>query len=261
MNGIEFFKAETKEERDAINLFLLRHNKRGAGSKTGYVAYYAAITPDDGRPLVDRLVAAAKICPLHTPQAARFYAGDGWRHVYCLQRLAAYHAPENLLSKFLAWVLQEAGRDERIWYIATYADVGTFNDEIGRPHDGGIYRATNAVYCGRSGGGVEGFVLDGQRYSMRCGPKTRTVSELRDMNVQARLEGKPEPVRILRSAGMHRYCWPVGAPLQRAFRRRALEARMSGYTFAKRYQPRLLARLLNYLRLRQAAWMLLGAKA
>ncbi len=90
MHDIKFFKATTAEERQAINVFLTRHNQRGQGSTRGYVAYYAAATPDDGQPLLNRLVVATKFCPLHTPQAAKFFAGADWRHVYCLQRLAAY---------------------------------------------------------------------------------------------------------------------------------------------------------------------------
>ena len=41
-----FFRAETAPERAAINHFLRRHNQRGQGSLTGYVAYYAAAQPD-----------------------------------------------------------------------------------------------------------------------------------------------------------------------------------------------------------------------
>ena len=44
-----------RAERDAINTFLSRHNQRGAGSRTGYVAYYAAIVTGD-EPLIDRIV-------------------------------------------------------------------------------------------------------------------------------------------------------------------------------------------------------------
>lgn len=105
-----FFRAETAPERAAINHFLRRHNQRGPGSLTGYVAYYAAAQLDPARPLLDRIVAAAKFCPLHTPQAAKFFAGEAWRHVYGLQRLAAYRAPANLLSRFVAWCLKHAAR-------------------------------------------------------------------------------------------------------------------------------------------------------
>ncbi len=231
--GITFIRATTKEEREAINLFLTRHNKRGPGSKTGYVAYYAAVNEQDGRPLIDRIVAAAKICPLHTPQAARFFAGDDWRHVYCLQRLAAYRAPENLLSQFLGWVLRECGKDPRIHFVATYADAGTFDDRDGRPHTGRIYRITNGVYCGMSGGGVEGYIVNGERHSMRQGPKTMTLTALRAM----------ENVQVIRSPGMHRYCWAVGTPLAKAFRRRTLVRRMSSHVYIEAHQPRLLARL------------------
>jgi hypothetical protein len=229
---IEFLKATTVGERSAINLFLTRHNTRGQGSTKGYVAYYAAVLLDDGKPLIDRLVAVAKICPLHTPQAAKFFAGNDWRHVYCLQRLAAYRAPDNLLSQFIGWILREAGRDERIWYVATYADTGTLDDRTGKPHNGGIYRATNAVYAGMTKGKkAEGFILDGKRHSMRCGPKTYKLADL------------PESARVLRSSRMHRYCWAVGSPLKKVFRLRVLAKRMGKFKFEAMYQPRLLARL------------------
>lgn len=236
---IQFMKAETLAERQAINLFLLRHNARGPGSKTGYVAYYAATWPPDGRELVDRIIAAAKFCPLHTPQAARFFGGEGWRHVYCLQRLAGLHPPPNLLSQFLKWCLKDMGRDAKVHFVATYASVGDFNHETGRPHDGGVYRASNAVYCGRTEGGqIEGYVHQGQRCSMRRGPKT-----LRKCDI-------PAGAKVLRAPPMHRYCWAVGSPLTRGFRRRDLEQRMVKFKFVPIYQPRLLyRRLLGWFRM------------
>lgn len=161
-----------------------------------------------------------------------------WRHVYCLQRLAAYRAPANLLSRFVAWCLREIGKDHRVWWVATMADSGTLNAE-GRPHPGVIYQATNAVYCGMSKGGrVEAFVLNGQRRSIRCGPKTWRLDEI------------PAEAKLIRSRPQHRYCWPVGSRLQRKFRRRKLIANIKAHLgclpkYPKAYQPRLLARLLR----------------
>ncbi len=230
---IRFFAATSRDERRAINAFLARHNTRGMGSATGYVAYYAAAWPPDGRGLLERLVATAKICPLHTPRAAEFFGGEDWRHAYALQRLAAHRAPENLLSRFLAWCLQEIGKDAKVWYVATYADTGTFNPATGLPHSGAIYRATGgAVYCGLAKGGrVEGYIYEGKRHSMRRGPKTLRISDI------------PAGAQIVRSSPKHRYCWAVGPPLARAFRRRKLEQRMARYRFVPAYQPRLLARV------------------
>jgi hypothetical protein len=246
--GIRFLRAQTASERAAVNTFLARHNQCGPGSTRGYVAYYSAVEEGADRPLIDRILAACKVCPLHTPQAARFFAGEDWRHVYCLQRLAAHHAPPNLLSQFLGWVLREMGRDPRVWYVATYADQGTFNQANGLPNVGWIYMATNAVYCGLTKGGMEGFVKDGARCSMRCGPITHTKRELEQVNAKARLIGKPEPVRFIKSPGMHRYCYAVGTPLAQAFRRRTLIKRMAAYHFVAEYQPRLLVRLWQRLR-------------
>jgi hypothetical protein len=233
---IRFFRATTGEEREAINVFLQRHNQRGMGSTKGYIAYYAAAVCEPGdRPLLDRLVAVAKICPLHTPQAAKFFGGEAWRHVYCLQRLAAKNPPPNLLSRFLAWCLREMGWDPKVWYVATYADTGTVDPRSGRFHDGCVYRATNGIYCGQAQGGrVEAYILDGQRRSVRCGPRTLRVGDI------------PADARIIRSSSKHRYCWAVGPPLARAFRRRKLEQRMSRFKFVPAYQPRLLARLVGW---------------
>ncbi len=229
---ITFVKAVTVEQRQAVNLFLTRYNQRGQGSRIGFVAYFAATVPPDGRFLVERIVAAAKICPLHTPQAAKFFAGADWRHVYGLQRLAALHPPKNLLSQFVAWCLQQIGSNPKVWYVATYADSGMLDPRTQRPHDGGIYRATNAVYCGRTAGRkVEAYILDGQRRSLRCGPKTLRIRDL------------PPEAKLIRSAPKLRYCWPVGAPLKRAFRRRRLVQRMQPFQFEAVYQPRLLVRL------------------
>ncbi len=114
---IRFFTAMSRDDRRAINTFLATHNARGMGSATGYVAYYAAAWPPNGRSLLERLVAAAKICPLHTPQAAKFFGGEDWRHVYVLQRLAAHRAPENLLSRFLAWLSETDARGRNLWHL------------------------------------------------------------------------------------------------------------------------------------------------
>jgi len=224
---INFIVAKTKSERDAINLFLTRHNSRGPGSKTGYVAYFAAT--QDGK-----MIAAAKFCPLHTPQAARFFAGQDWRNVYTLQRLAARYPPKNLLSKFLSWCLKQMGRDPRVHYIATYADPSTCNSDTGQPHTGAIYRATNAVYCGLTESGrVEGYILNGQRHSMRKGPKTLTMTDI------------PLSARILRGQVKHRYCWAVGSPLVKRLRLRALRQRMARFSYEPVYQPRLLVKAIK----------------
>lgn len=232
---LTFIKASTLQEREAINLFLDRHNNRGKGSTKGYVAYYAVIGSNDDY-LINNIVAAAKFCPLHTPAAARFFAGEGWRHVYCLQRLAAKRPyPKNMLSKFVGQCLREMGRDARVHYVATYADTGTFGPD-GRPHDGGIYRATNAVYCGMTDPKrkVEAYILDGQRHSVRKGGRTIRLSEI------------PARAKIIRAKPQLRYCWPAGSPLKRSVRYAFLVKRFAKYKFEAVYQPRLLIRrILN----------------
>jgi len=70
-----------------------------------------------------------------------------------------------------------------------------------------------------------------ERRSLRCGPRTLRLGEI------------PAAARLIRSAPKHRYCWAVGPPLKRLFRRRALRQRMAQFQFEPIYQPRLLARL------------------
>ena len=141
------------------------------------------------------------------------------------------------MSCFLAWCLREVGRDTKVWYVATYADTGTFNPATGLPHDGAIYRAIGSVvYCGLAkGGGIEGYIYEGKRHSMRRGPKTLRIDDV------------PASARIVRSSPKHRYCWAVGPPLARAFRRRKLEQRMARYRFVPAYQPRLLVHVWQAL--------------
>ena len=118
-----------------------------------------------------------------------------------------------------------------------------------------LYRATNAVYCGMTRGGrVEGFVRDGQRRSMRCGPRTWTVRELKEINARAYAEDKPEPIRLIRAGRMHRYCWAMGKPLARRPRHRTLVQRMKPYRFVPVWQPRLLAVFRRRLLSGAAQW-------
>jgi hypothetical protein len=184
-SDIHFFKAASRAERVAINTFLARHNVRGAGSRTGYLAYYAAAQPADGRSLLDQLVAALKICPLHTPAAARFFAREEWRHVYVIQRLAACRAPDNLLSRFQSWCLKDIGRDEKVWYVAAYADSGTYNPDTGRPNSGAVYRASGGLYAGQTrGGGLEGYLVT---RSIVCQVLTRHASNFSLTNYASNL--------------------------------------------------------------------------
>jgi hypothetical protein len=240
-----FFKATTKEEKNTIDLFLNRCHNRGCGSTAAYRAYFAATYPPDGRPLIERIVAVAKICPLHTPSAAKFFAGPGnkgWRHVYCLQRLGVCRAPYNLLSKFLAWCFKDAGLDNRIWYIATYADPFTAGPD-GMAHLGFVYRSIGMTYCGIShGGNIEGYKMGGAYHSMRKGKRTLRLSDI------------PPGASIKRSTPKHRYCKAVGPPLARAFRQRDLDRRMAQYIFQPIHQPSLLCELLDWIKL---IWRLL----
>ena len=186
-------------------------------------------------------MAVAKICPLHTPSASKLFAGPGdesWRHVYCLQRLGVCRVPYNLLSKFLVWCLKDIARDDRVWYVATYADPSTSGPD-GTPNFGFVYRATGwFIFCGISeGGNIEGYRLQGEYHSMRKGKRTLRLSDL------------PAGATIIRSKPKYRYCAAVGPPLARMFRRRDLARRMAQYTFQPIYQPALLYKLLDWIEL------------
>ena len=84
-------------------------------------------------------------------------------------------------------------------------------------------------------GTVEAYIYEGQRHSMRRGPRTLRIGDI------------PAGARVVRSSPKHRYCWAVGPPLVRACRRRKLEQRMARYRFVPAYQPRLLARVWQAL--------------
>ncbi len=82
---------------------------------------------------------------------------------------------------------------------------------------------------------MEGYIYAGKRHSMRRGPKTLRIDDI------------PAGARVVRSSPKHRYCWAVGPPLARAFRRRKLEQRMARYRFVPAYQPRLLTHVWQAL--------------
>jgi hypothetical protein len=235
-------KAEARLIHQEINRFLFRHNKHQAGSTRGYTAYFAAYWPPDGRELVDRLVIAAKVCPLHTPTAADFFAKEDLhtqgRNVYCLQRLAGHHASENLMSNFLGWLMRFIGKaDPNIHLVATYADTGVVDPRNGRAHQGLVFRASGAIYCGLTEGRrLEGYLLNGRKYSRRRGPETLGLDQF------------PVGAQPVYSTPKQRWCYAVGPNrLVRALRYHALKKRMEHFEFVPIYQPRLLARLLAWL--------------
>lgn len=231
---IRLFRAETKEQKEACDLFLLRHHPDQQGSTAGYRAYFAAYSPAPGRPLVDTLVAVAKVCPMHTPSAADFFYGGpgGKSHVYILQRLAAFQAPENTLTQLISFCLREMGKDERIHYVSSYADTGHFNAE-GRPHDGGIYRICHFIYCGMTDDKkkLTGFILDGKKHHIRKGGKTMRKRDI------------PAEAKLIYAYRKHRYCKAVGPRLKRSFRQIELVRRMAKYQFEAVYQPKLMIKL------------------
>ena len=228
-------KAEARLIHKAVNDFLFIHNKHQIGSTRGYTVYFAAYLPQDGWPLIDRLVVVAKICPLHTPTAADFFVGDDphtqKRNVYCLQRLGGYRTTENLMSNFLGWLMRTIGRlDRNIHLIATYADTGEVNSETGQPHQGLVYKASGAVYAGlTTGRRLEGYALGGIRYSMRRGKITLGPKDI------------PAGALPIYATPKQRWCYAVGPNrLVRALRFHALKKRMAHFEFVPVHQPRLL---------------------
>jgi hypothetical protein len=224
--SVSFVRVTTNSEKEAINQFLLAYNDFDAGSSIGYVAYYAALAHSG------ELVAASKFCPMHTPQAARFFGGEAWCNVYNLQRLAAHNYPGKL-SKFVRFCLKDQGNNPNIHYVGTYADTGKINSLTGAPQLGTVYRYAGAVYCGmtRPSNKIIGYRLDGKFRSMRNGKRTLRLADI------------PEGAIPERATMKHRWAWGVGPQPVRAVRHTELAWRMKHYEWQAIYQPRLLLQL------------------
>ncbi len=105
-----------------------------------------------------------------TKSAALATYPPNWRGVLCLSRLViAPGVPKNACSFLLAASMRMIDR-ERWPCLVTYADEW-------QGHYGGIYKATNWDYVGRTKPQAV-WVLGDRMISRKAGPKTRTKTEM-----------------------------------------------------------------------------------
>lgn len=105
-----------------------------------------------------------------TKSAALATYPEDWRGVLALSRLVLLpSAPKNAATFLLAAAMKQI--DRKRWpCLVTYADEW-------QGHTGGIYRAANWTYVGRTTPEAT-FVLDGRMLARKAGPKTRTRAEM-----------------------------------------------------------------------------------
>jgi hypothetical protein len=105
-----------------------------------------------------------------TRSAAQATFPKNWRGVLCLSRLVILPGtPKNACTFLLARSRRLI--DEKVWpCLVTYADDW-------RGHTGGIYRADNWTYCGKTKP-QRTYCVAGRMTSRKAGPKTRTHAEM-----------------------------------------------------------------------------------
>jgi hypothetical protein len=111
-----------------------------------------------------------------TKHAAIASFPENWQGVLSLSRLVIHPAvPKNGASFLLGRSMAMIDR-ERWPCLVTYADEW-------RGHTGGIYRATNWEYVGRTERNSV-WVKDGRMVARKAGPKTRTHAEMRALGAE-----------------------------------------------------------------------------
>jgi hypothetical protein len=109
-----------------------------------------------------------------TPTAARAVAGDQWRGVLALSRLAvAEGQPTNAASFLLGAAMRMVDR-ERWPVLLTYADT-----RLG--HTGAIYKATNWTCEGMTPAGDVWLMPDGSQRGRKRGGRNISAAEMREM--------------------------------------------------------------------------------
>ena len=127
----------------ALEFITTTHYARGA-SRTAVHTHRLRRVSDGA------MVGAAMWLP-PTKVAAQSVAGEQWREVLSLSRLAVSEGePQNAASLLLGGSMRLVARDERWSTYLTYADTR-------HGHTGAIYRATNWQYVGAVGGGRRGL--------------------------------------------------------------------------------------------------------
>ena len=116
-----------------------------------------------------------------TRVCAESVAGEGWRGVLALSRLAvAPGVPTNGASFLIGRSIRLLRRDPRWTHLVTYADES-------QGHTGAIYHATNWTPQGRTRPEARWLTADGAQVSRKAG-RSRTRAEMEDLG--HRLEGR-----------------------------------------------------------------------
>jgi hypothetical protein len=137
------------------------------------------------------LVGAALFLP-PLPPAAKKHASTSPRKVTTLHRLVVKPGePQNVAGMLIARSLKHLRKDGRYDTVLTFADTS-------RGHEGTVYKATNATYCGLTR--REPYWEDpatGRRVSRKA-TRSRTVAEMRALGLQQRM-----------SPGKHCFKWAL----------------------------------------------------
>lgn len=164
------YRVEPCPHRLAAELVAGAHYARGA-SKVSVHAHCLV------RVLDNRVVGAALWLP-PTKVAAESIAGEEWRGVLGLSRLAVVEGePSNATSLFLAASMRLVGQDPRWHTFLTYADTR-------QGHTGSIYRATNWDYLGLAKGRPAWIDPQTGRQVALKATRSRTVAEMRERGYQ-----------------------------------------------------------------------------
>lgn len=126
--------------------------------------------------LLDGVVVGGALWMPPTRPAAVSVAGEHWRGVLCLSRLAVGDdEPANATSLFLAASMRLVAKDHRWHLLLTYADTR-------QGHTGAIYRATNWEYVGLMPGSRASVWIDPRdgRQVTQKSTRMRTPMEMRD---------------------------------------------------------------------------------
>lgn len=149
--------------------FLRRHHYAKGGPNTSTYRH-GLYERGPSWPLVADLRGVALWIP-PTRAAAESVAGDDWRGVLCLSRLACDpDVPRNGASFLLGRSMSLLDRSR--WpVLLTYADR-----RLG--HTGAIYRATNWTDCGDTAAGDTWLTPDGQQVGRKRGGRTYVAAEM-----------------------------------------------------------------------------------
>ena len=153
--------------RDVRELVEKYHYSRG-GSNTATYRHGLFRKGDD------RLLGAAWWIP--PTKSAALSVSENWRGVLALTRLVIIPGmPTNSASFLLGRSMQIIQKEGRFQTLLTYADTG-------EGHRGGIYRATNWEYVGKTKGDPRYIdPLTGRHVARKAGGVTRTRSEMEDL--------------------------------------------------------------------------------